>query len=142
MSKKKKDDDEAVKNQLGTPEVTPELQGDPEGDVEKTKNGIVIGEPLDIRPKSLPLVVKVPESASSAQKEYAKVLNGYAYKNPKKWAEKKAVLVRRLESLAKEEVSVDEDKSLSLNKSRVSFSFIKDDKGNEFFANPLAALEE
>ena len=51
--------------------------------------GIEISNPLDIRPKSLPLVIKLPADASLAQIEYAMTLNGYAYKNPEKWAEKK-----------------------------------------------------
>lgn len=51
--------------------------------------GIEINEPMDIRPTELPLVVKLPADASKAQIAYAKTLNGYAYKNPQKWAEKK-----------------------------------------------------
>ena len=92
-------------------------------------DGITVGDPIDIQPKNLPLVVKVPESASSAQKEYAKVLNGYAYSNPKKFAKKKAQLIKRLQSLAGHEVNLSEDQKLSINKSRVSFAFIKN--GNE-----------
>ena len=99
----------------------------------KTKSGIEIGEPLDLRPKHLPLVVKLPAGASSAQKEYAKVLNAYAYENPTKWAKKRDKLIKRLESLEGQEIVVGEQ-SLSINKSKISFSFIKDDKGNEFYA--------
>jgi hypothetical protein len=50
---------------------------------------IVVANPMDLRPKELPLVVTLPEGASKAQIAYAKTLNGYAYKNPTKWAEKK-----------------------------------------------------
>lgn len=51
--------------------------------------GIEVGSPLDLRPTELPLVVKLPADASKAQVEYAKILNGYAYKNPAKFEEKK-----------------------------------------------------
>ena len=112
-----------------------------ERSVETTASGIEIGEPLDLRPKNLPLVVKLPEGASTAQKEYAKVLNGYAYQNPKKWAKKKNQLIKRLESLAGVEV-VAGDVRLSLNKSSVSFAFIKDGKGNEFYAGQHPAGQE
>lgn len=117
------------KNKLGNDE--PELELETNTD---SKSGeIEIGDPMDIRPKALPLVVKVPASASSAQKEYAKVLNAYAYQNPEKWKVKKAVLTKRLESLAGIEVAVPEG-GLSINKSKLAFAFIRDAKGNEFYA--------
>jgi hypothetical protein len=50
---------------------------------------IEVGSPMDLRPKELPLVVRLPADASKAQIEYAKILNGYAYKNPTKFEEKK-----------------------------------------------------
>lgn len=52
--------------------------------------GIEVGSPLDLRPTELPLVVKLPADASKAQVEYAKILNGYAYKNPAKFEAKKS----------------------------------------------------
>lgn len=100
--------------------------------VEKKSDGIEVGEPMDLRPKNLPLVVKLPPGASSAQVEYAKILNGYAYQNPEKWAKKKDLLIARLRSLAGKEVVVG-DRKLSINKSTVSFAFIRDNKGNEFW---------
>ena len=115
-------------------EAQEEVKEKPESKkVLKTKSGIEVGEPLDLRPKHLPLVVKLPAGASSAQKEYAKVLNAYAYENPEKWALKRDRLIKRLESLAGREIVVG-DQYLSINKSKISFSFIKDDKGNEFYA--------
>lgn len=51
--------------------------------------GIEVGSPMDLRPTELPLVVKLPADASKAQIEYAKILNGYAYKNPAKFEAKK-----------------------------------------------------
>lgn len=70
--------------------------------------GIVINDPMDIRPTELPLVVTLPADASKAQIEFAKTLNGYAYKNPQKWTEKKndrmvnGVLVKGLITRLKE----------------------------------------
>lgn len=63
------------------------------------KSKIEINDPLDLRPTELPLIVKLPEGASKAQQEFAKVLNAYAYQNPRKWAEKKGELIKKLESL-------------------------------------------
>lgn len=78
---------------LGEEEVQQEEENSNEGDT------IEVGDPLLLRPVELPLVVKLPKSASKAQVEYAKVLNGYAYKNPTKWAKKKAELIKKLEGL-------------------------------------------
>lgn len=60
---------------------------------------IIVKDPLVLRPVELPLVVTLPEGASKAQIEYAKILNGYAYKNPAKWALKKDVLISKLKDL-------------------------------------------
>ena len=49
--------------------------------------------------KILPLIVKLPESASKAQIAYAKVINAYAYQNPKKFATKKEAMIKHLLSL-------------------------------------------
>lgn len=68
----------------------------------KAVNNIIVEDPLVLRPKELPLVVK-PESgswANEAQAEFARVLNGYAYKNTAKWEKKKAVLLKQLAELA------------------------------------------
>lgn len=97
-------------------------------------NGIEIREPAEIEITKLPLVVTVPETASSAQKEYAKVLNGYAYGNKEKWAKKKDYLLKCLKALEGVEVSVPENQKLSINKSSISFSFIRDKAGNVFYA--------
>lgn len=58
---------------------------------DSTSNGIEVGNPQELRPTELPLVIK-PTSGkweNDAQAEFAAVLNGYAYKNPAKWAIKK-----------------------------------------------------
>lgn len=114
-------------------------------EVQSESNKIEVGEPLDLSPKSLPLVVKLPKNASSAQVEYAKVLNAYAYINPKKWSGykdektgkwvpgKKDVLIKRLKSLAGKEIATG-DAKLSINKSEFSFAFIRTPDGKEILA--------
>lgn len=70
--------------------------------VEVAVNNIIVEDPLILRPKELPLVIK-PENgswANDAQAEFAAVLNGYAYKNTEKWNKKKPVLLAQLASLA------------------------------------------
>jgi len=63
------------------------------------KDEIEVGDPQVLRPTELPLVVKLPDSASKAQIAYAKVLNAYAYQNSEKWKIKKDVLIARLKAL-------------------------------------------
>lgn len=60
---------------------------------------IIVKDPEILRPRELPLVIELPKTASKAQIEFAKVLNGYAYKNPKKWNIKKAKLIAQLKAL-------------------------------------------
>ena len=60
---------------------------------------IIVNDPEILRPKVLPLVIELPETASKAQIEFAKVLNGYAYKNPTKWNIKKTKLIAQLKAL-------------------------------------------
>lgn len=97
---------------------------------EKSSEDFSLGSPLVIKPIDLPFVVTIPETASSAQKEYAKVINSYAYQNPEKYEKKKDFMLKRLKSLAGMEVVVPEG-GLSLNKSKVEFKFIRDNQGNE-----------
>lgn len=57
-----------------------------------SKYSFEVAEPQIIKPKDLPLVVtpaKGKEWANDEQAEFAQTLNGYAYKNPEKWATKK-----------------------------------------------------
>lgn len=61
-----------------------------------------VEDPEVLRPRTLPLVIK-PKAGkwvNAEQEEYARVLNGYAYKNPEKWAKKKDVLLKQLADLA------------------------------------------
>ena len=85
--------------------LLPEVPENPSDTPEepKAKDGIIVGNPLDLRPVELPLVVKSEngEWKNSAQAEYAKILNAYAYKNPDKWAIKKDVLIARLVEIGK-----------------------------------------
>ena len=62
-----------------------------------------VSTPQIIKPQDLPLVVK-PKAGmtwvNEEQAEYAKTLNGYAYKNPNKWEKKKEKLLKNLTRLA------------------------------------------
>lgn len=66
----------------------------------ETSSGIIVRDPLALRPVELPLVIELPETASKAQKEFASVLNAYAYKNAAKWESKKGKLIAELEKRA------------------------------------------
>lgn len=60
---------------------------------------IQVADPEVLRPKELPLVVtpgKGKEWKNPEQAEYARTLNGYAYRNPAKWGQKKAKLLANL----------------------------------------------
>jgi hypothetical protein len=59
---------------------------------------IEVGDPQVLRPVELPLVIKPKSGAwdNDAQAKYARYLNAYAYKNPKKWEKKKQALLKRL----------------------------------------------
>ena len=127
--------DEPQANQLGTPDDKPVINPDLEMEgVTKTKSGIEVGDPRKLRPVELPLVVKLPKDASEAQIEYAKILNAYAYTNPDKWDKKKGKLIERLESLKGAKLNIPEGSSLSLNKSKLSFSFVNVGGGKEVLA--------
>ncbi len=47
-------------------------------------DGIVVKDPVNLR-QEVPLVVTLPEGASQAQVEFAKILNGFAVSQPEKW---------------------------------------------------------
>jgi hypothetical protein len=68
---------------------------------EKKSIEFEVADPQELRPKELPLVIKPVGGkwANDAQAEFAKVLNGYAYKNPEKWATKKVALLAQLKEL-------------------------------------------
>jgi hypothetical protein len=62
-----------------------------------------VAEPFIMKPQDLPLVVKPgagKEWVNAEQAEYAKTLNGYAYKNPAKWQLKKVKLLKNLTRLS------------------------------------------
>jgi hypothetical protein len=58
-----------------------------------------VADPEELRPVELPLVIK-PKNGEDWKNEeqatYARILNGYSYKNPGKWRKKKAALLARL----------------------------------------------
>lgn len=99
MARKKKEETVEIKVP-GTVivETTPVEETKPEYDFE-------VSAPQIIKPQDLPLVVKPgagKEWANAEQAEYAKTLNGYAYKNPNKWEAKKGKLLKNLTRLATE----------------------------------------
>lgn len=133
-TEKKKMKTEKKKNKLGTektpkaveevkptpaPVSTPEVPTiDEIVDTGSSKiEGFNVSNPLELRPKELPLVVKAPKEgwANKAQEYYSKIVNAYAYKNPTKWDEnrftfggveipnsaKKFELIKQLKELGK-----------------------------------------
>ncbi len=118
MIKKEKIEEEVIA-QEDTPVVAPKIVDD--------SQGIEVNDPMDLRPTELPLVIKLPADASNAQIAYAKTLNGYAYKNPEKWAEKKedkiinGVLVKGLISRLKDLKNAPDpvEGNLKINKSSI-----------------------
>lgn len=77
-------------------------------------SGIVVNDPETFRPTVLPLIVVLPKDASKAQIERAKVLNGYAYQFPKKWAVEKEQHLKDLEAL-KDAPDPQEDENMRLS---------------------------
>ncbi len=71
---------------------------------EETSDEFVTEDPEILKPKTLPLVVKPTSGAwaNEEQEAYSKILNAYAYKNPKKWMKKKAVLLAQLSEIGKD----------------------------------------
>lgn len=107
MSKKKEkkveEVAEAVEEVVET-SPTPEVMVPEEAGKSEKVEGFEVSDPLDLRPKSLPLVIKPPKGgwANAAQEDFARTLNGYAYKNPEKWVVKRDTLLKQLAKLAKE----------------------------------------
>ncbi len=64
-----------------------------------TGSGIVVNDAEILKPVAKPLIVVLPPDASKAQIARAKILNGYAYSNPKGWRLKKDRLIKELEAL-------------------------------------------
>lgn len=68
-------------------------------------DGIDVADPEILKPVELPLVIKPSKGRSwenDEQAEYARYLNAYAYKNPKKWRKKKKALLDRLVAIGKD----------------------------------------
>lgn len=68
------------------------LPGDEGNSGTETIGDVEVGDPQLLRPVELPLVVKPKDGGewkNPEQARFAANLNAYAYKNPKKWAEKR-----------------------------------------------------
>lgn len=101
-----------TKKEVKTPKVkTPEVeipvvetQEVETPEVKTPEDEIEVGNPIDLRPKELPLVVKTPKGGwkNEQQEKFAKTLNAYAYSNTTKWGVKKDVLIARLVEIGKD----------------------------------------
>lgn len=72
-------------------------------------DGIEVGDPQVLRPRELPLVIKPANGGAwknGAQAEFARVLNGYAYKNTAKWEKKKDVLLKQLVEIGEDPTAI------------------------------------
>lgn len=76
--------------------------------VDTSNDEFTVEDPEILKPKELPLVIKPKDEdwKNEAQAKYARLLNGYAYSNPKKWKIKKAVLLARLSEIGKDEGAI------------------------------------
>ena len=65
------------------------------------KQDFSVREVEEVVPKELPLIIEPPKKGwhNEAQETFARVLNGYAYKNPTKWNLKKEALLDQLAQL-------------------------------------------
>jgi len=88
-----------------------------------------VSDPLVLRPKELELIIKptVGGWKNKEQAEFAATLNGYAYKNPEKWAEKKDKLLAQLTALGSNPALITK---LRGNDTKLSYS-------NELYKNKL-----
>lgn len=72
------------------------------------QEGVEVGDPEELQPKTLPLVVTPKGGAkddecggwnNASAFSFSKVINAYAYKNKKKWKKKKNTLIAQLVEL-------------------------------------------
>lgn len=99
---------------------------------------IKIDSPISLKKKDLPLVVKLDDKASPAQREYARIINGYAYVNADKFEAKKKAFEKRLAFLADRDLPNVEDANVKLtvsndnkaNGTPFRFKFMHDKQGN------------
>ena len=91
-------------------------------EVEKKDEDFIVEDPKVLQPKELPLVIKPAkgkEWKNKEQEEFATTLNGYAYKNPDKWATKKDALLAQLKAIGEDPQEIVKARG---NATRVSFS--------------------
>ena len=84
-----------------------------------------VAEPQIVKPQDLPLVVTPGEGkewANEAQAEFARTVNAYAYKNPKKWAKKKDALLAQLSALATDPDLINALRGAEDENTRLSYS--------------------
>lgn len=96
-------------------------------------DSIEIADPEILRPRVLPLVIKpkgkVDEEdplggwANESACAFAKTLNGYAYKNPKKWGKKRNGLVAQLVELNTLPADEAAEKLITLNGGNIGVNF-------------------
>jgi hypothetical protein len=100
------------------------VQKEVEREVESTEYEFNVAEPLIVKPQDLPLVV-TPQGeswANEAQAEFARTVNAYAYKNPKKWAKKKDELLKKLNELATNPELINELRGAEDENTRLTYS--------------------
>lgn len=86
---------------------------------------IIINTPQDLRPEALPLVVtpaKGKNWKNKEQEEYAMVINGYAYKNPTKFKQKKDKLIANLKELETNPTLIYSLRGLNEDEKKLRFS--------------------
>jgi hypothetical protein len=76
-----------------------------------------------LRKEAQPVIVKLPKNPSSAQVEYAKILNQYAYTNTKKFEKKQEKLLERLDFLKDRELPEGLSTRLEIADSSVLYKF-------------------
>ena len=122
MGKKLTDEQKAAKAAEKAAKAAAKAAG---SEADTSYEGIVVGDPLLLRPVELPLVVKPADEevgwANDAQAEYANILNAYAYKNPKKWEIKKDVLLKQLVGLAKDPSKLSVYTGIAADEGRLSY---------------------
>ena len=92
-AKTQREKEQAVAKQEAIAKKADEVLGTPVTEVEVKSEDIEVNDPLDLRPKKLPLVVK-PKGGkwkNKNQEFYAGIVNAYAYKNPTKWIQNQIV---------------------------------------------------
>jgi hypothetical protein len=100
------------------------LEKEAEKEAKKGIFEVEVNDPEVLKPVELPLVIKPADGAewqNEAQAEYARYLNAYAYKNPKKFATKKVVLIARLKEIGADPSKLHVYKGTNEEESKLTF---------------------